>query len=52
VSDALDFVKSRHPDLHLEKDSILITVNRAVVPLDRPLKADDVVRFLPPIGGG
>ena len=52
VADALDFVKSKHPDLHIDKESMLITVNRTVVPLNKHLKENDVIRFLPPIGGG
>ncbi len=52
VGDALEYVRRMYPALHLDGDSVLITVNREVVSLDRVLKAKDVVRFLPHIGGG
>jgi molybdopterin converting factor small subunit len=52
VGDALEYVRNRYPGLHLEEHSIVITVNREVVSLDRLLKPKDIVRLLPHIGGG
>jgi len=52
VGDALEFIQRAHPHLQFDITSMLITVNRAVVPIDEPLKENDVIRFLPPIGGG
>jgi molybdopterin converting factor small subunit len=52
VADALEFVRLLYPDLPLDKDMILITVNREVTSLDRVLKANDAVSFVPPLAGG
>ena len=52
VADALEFVRSQYPDLHLDVEMVLITVNQKTASLDRLLKANDTVSFLPPIAGG
>jgi molybdopterin converting factor small subunit len=52
VLDALEYVRNKYPALSLDKDSILVTVNHELSPLNRTLKADDIVYILPHIGGG
>ena len=50
--DALQFVKSTYPDLPLEGGMVLITVNQEAAAPDRLLRANDVICFIPGIGGG
>ncbi len=52
VSDALAYLKNKYPALTLDKNSILVTVNHEMAPMDRLLKSNDVVFILPHIGGG
>ena len=52
VNDALEYVRQRYPELHLDDGMSLITVNHEIASLDRMLKANDTVSFLPFIGGG
>jgi molybdopterin converting factor small subunit len=52
VNDALEYVRQRYPELHLDEGMVLITVNHELASVDRMLKASDTVSFLPFIGGG
>jgi molybdopterin converting factor small subunit len=52
VTDVLEYVRSRYPELPLDQESVLITVNDEQVSLDTVLKPNDTVSFLPSIGGG
>ena len=52
VNDALEYVRQKYPELHLDEGMSLITVNHEIASLDRALKANDAVSFLPFIGGG
>jgi molybdopterin converting factor small subunit len=52
VADALEYVKHRYPDLNLNEAETLITVNQEMTSLDRVLRANDTVSFLPFIHGG
>jgi len=52
VNDALEYVRHQYPDLHLKEGTILITVNQEMASLDRVLRANDTVSFLPFISGG
>jgi molybdopterin converting factor small subunit len=52
VNDALGYVRQKYPALSLEDGMILATVNLENSPLDRVLKENDSVSFLPIIGGG
>lgn len=52
VNDVLKYVRHRYPELHLDEGMSLITVNQEIASLDRILKANDTVSFLPFIGGG
>lgn len=50
--DALKYARDSYPGLNLEEKSAIIAVNREVVPPHTVLKANNVVCFLPHIGGG
>jgi len=52
VNDALEYVRQKYPELHLEEGMILVAVNLKIASLDRILKDNDTVSFLPIIGGG
>ena len=52
VNDALEYIKSMYPELHLGDRTTLITVNHEMASLDRVLMAIEIVSFLPFIGGG
>jgi len=52
VNDVLEYVRSRYPDLHLDEGMVIITVNHQLASLDRILKANDTISFLPFISGG
>jgi molybdopterin converting factor small subunit len=52
VYDVLEYVRERYPTLNLGQGTVLITVNQKIAPLDRVLRANDTVSFLPFISGG
>ena len=52
VNDALEYVRDRYPELHLDEGMTLITVNHKIAPLDRVLRDNDTISFLPFISGG
>jgi len=52
VNDVLEYVRNRYPSLNLDKGMILVTVNQEIAPLDRVLRANDTISFLPFISGG
>ena len=52
VNDALEYIKCRYPELSLDSEIIIITVNHEMSSLDRVLKGNDTVSFLPHISGG
>ncbi len=52
VTDVLEFLKDRYPELPLDESSFLVTVNQEVSTLQRVLHPYDSVSFLPHIGGG
>lgn len=52
VRDVINYVRRKYPALALDEHSVLATVNHKLASLDKSLKANDVVCFLPPIGGG
>ncbi len=52
VRDALGRLGQRYPALPLDVHSLLITVNHEVASMDKLLKPNDIVCFLPHIGGG
>jgi len=52
VNDALEHVRQQYPALYLDDGTILITVNQEIASLDRILRANDTISFLPFISGG
>ena len=52
VADALEYVRHRYPELPLDQETVLITINQEQASLDTLLKPNDIVSFLPSIGGG
>ena len=52
VTDALEYVRQRYPELPLDQETLLITVNHEQASPDTMLKPNDTVSFLPAIGGG
>ena len=52
VTDALEYVRQRYPELPLDQETLLITVNHEQVSPDTILKPNDTISFLPSIGGG
>jgi molybdopterin converting factor small subunit len=52
VSDALEYVRQKYPELNLDEGMVIITVNHEIAYLNRILKANDIISFLPFISGG
>lgn len=52
VADVFAYVQEKYPGLSLDQTMVMITVNQSVSSLERVLKADDEVSFIPHIGGG
>jgi molybdopterin converting factor small subunit len=52
VNDAFEHVRQKYPALDLKESMVLVTVNQEMADMDKTLKADDIVSFLPLIGGG
>jgi molybdopterin converting factor small subunit len=52
VADVFNYIQEKYPDLSLDEEMVLVTVNRHLSSLDQALKADDEISFIPHIGGG
>lgn len=52
VSDALEYIKQLYPDLPLDRKTVLVTINQEKASLETQLKENDIVLFIPFIGGG
>jgi molybdopterin converting factor small subunit len=52
VNDAIEYVKQQYPGLHLEEGTVIAAVNLEIASLDRILRDNDTVSFLPNIAGG
>ncbi len=52
VRDLLEHVKACYPDLPINEDDFLVTVNDNVSTINHMLKPNDKIAFLPHIGGG
>ena len=52
VDDAFEYVKQQYPTLDLDNGVVITTVNHETASLDRILKDNDTVSFIPIIGGG
>ena len=52
VADLLAYIKECYPDLPFPDSGILVAVNNKLSSMERVLKNNDTVAFLPAIGGG
>ena len=52
VRDVLDYVNKKYPKLAISTNSMFIVIDHQIVTLDRALRADDTIEFIPAIGGG
>ena len=52
VGDALKYVRRKYPELPLDGDSFFISLNHEMVFPDKFLQPNDVICFIPHIGGG
>lgn len=52
VQDALQYVREQYPEIPLQDDTLVVTVNHKVARLDQLLQPNDTVVFVPFIGGG
>ena len=52
VNDALEYVRQQYPALPLEEGTVIVAVNLEIASLDRILRDNDTVSFLPNIAGG
>lgn len=52
VEDVLYIISKEYPELSLDRDNILVTVNDNIALHDRVLKPQDRISFIPHIGGG
>jgi molybdopterin converting factor small subunit len=52
VSDALEYVIDKYPQLKLDKETALVVVNQQLASRDQVLKDKDTISFVPFISGG
>jgi len=52
VADLFSYIREKYPELSLSEEVVLVVVNDHASSLDRRLRANDEVSFLPHIGGG
>lgn len=52
VMDVLAYVKDLFPDLSLDEEEVLVTINNTASTMNHLLESDDNIAFLPHIGGG
>ena len=52
VIDVVSYLKEKFPDLSIEEELVLVTVNAEAASLDQELNAYDKIAFVPHIGGG
>ena len=52
VSDVFVYIRDCYPDLPLNEDSVLVTVNDKASDMNQVLKPEDNISFLPHVGGG
>lgn len=52
VSDAIEYLRQKYPSIHLDDGMIVAVVNLETASPDRILRDNDIVSFLPVIGGG
>jgi len=52
VRDVFKYIRDRYPDLLLNEEGVLVTVNNKVSTMNHILNPNDNVAFLPHVGGG
>ena len=52
VNDVLKYIQESYPDIRINEDAVLVTINNEISNLDRILKDNDQICFIPHIGGG
>ena len=52
VSQVIEYIKKRFPELSIRSEGLLITVNGCVCGTNQKLKQKDQISLLPHIGGG
>ena len=52
VSDVFVHIRVSYPDMLLNEEGVLITVNNKVSTMNRVLNPNDKIAFLPHVGGG
>ena len=52
VSQVIEYIKKRFPELAIRSEGLLITVNGCVSGTNQELKQEDQISLLPHIGGG
>ncbi|MFC1841319.1 MoaD/ThiS family protein [Thermodesulfobacteriota bacterium] len=52
VSDLFGYLNDQYPELSLNRENVLVTVNSVESSLDHKLRANDEILFMPHIGGG
>ena len=52
VNDVLRFILEYYPNILINKDAVLVTINSEISDLDQVLKNNDQICFIPHIGGG
>ena len=52
ISDLFRYLNERYPELSLNRNSVMVTVNNVESSFDYLLKENDEVLFMPHIGGG
>lgn len=52
ISDLFRYLNDKYPELSLNRNSVLVTVNNVESSFDYRLKENDEVLFMPHIGGG
>ena len=52
ISDLFRYLNDRYPELSLNRNSVMVTVNNVESSFEYKLKENDEVLFIPHIGGG
>ena len=52
ISDLFGYLNEKYPELCLNRNSVMVTVNNIESSFDYKLKENDEVLFMPHIGGG
>ena len=52
IGDVMEYIRGQYPDLPLDEKTVLLIINQEMASAQTTLKPNDVVSFLPAIGGG